>query len=118
MLEFLSVDKDEEANFSSLVGSFTDVEQKPNFVCLLFIELGPDIQFLASVSEMLYNFKLGSNVSLLALISKTFYSECSRAAATPATDQGRAGQGCISLVCAAQCNKPGRAGRQVCMYIY
>ena len=96
MLEFLSVDKDEEANFSSLVGSFTDVEQKPNFVCLLFIELGPDIQFLASVSEILY-FKLGSNVSLLALISKTFYSECSRAAATPATDQGRAGQGCISL---------------------
>ena len=63
MLEFLSVDKDEEANFSSLVGSFTDVEQKPNFVCLLFIELGPGIQFLASVSEMLYNFKLGSNVS-------------------------------------------------------
>ena len=112
MLEFLSVDKDEEANFSSLVGSFTDVEQKPNFVCLLFIELGPDIQFLASVSEILY-FKLGSNVSLLALISKTFYSECSRAAATPATDQGRAVS--LSSVLLNAISPAGQAGRYVCI---
>ena len=114
MLEFLSVDKDEEANFSSLVGSFTDVEQKPNFVCLLFIELGPGIQFLASVSEMLYNFKLGSNVSLLALISKTFYSECSRAAATPATDQGRA-VSLSSVLLNAISPAAGQAGRYVCI---
>ena len=113
MLEFLSVDKDEEANFSSLVGSFTDVEQKPNFVCLLFIlELGPDIQFLASVSEILY-FKLGSNVSLLALISKTFYSECSRAAATPATDQRRAVS--LSSVLLNAISPAGQAGRYVCI---
>ena len=111
MLEFLSVDKDEEANFGSLVGSFTDVEQKPNFVCLLFIELGPGIQFLASVSEMLYNFKLGSNVSLLALISKTFYSECSRAAATPATDQRRAVS--LSSVLLNAISPAGQAGRYV-----
>ena len=35
VVEFLSVDEDKEANSSSFVGSFTDVERKPNFCCLL-----------------------------------------------------------------------------------
>ena len=54
MLEFLSVDKDEEANFSSLVGSFTDVEQKPNFVCLLFIGSAPAKLLKSFISIMAY----------------------------------------------------------------
>ena len=37
VVEFLSVDEDKEANSSSFVGSFTDVERKPNFCCLLLI---------------------------------------------------------------------------------